>query len=363
MVWAVNGRYQYVLATWNVDEWGSDDDQEGWFLDIMTATSFGIYGHETASTGQKHFQCYFEAPKNFTAAKWQGLLPHAHFERADGSALQNIAYCSKDGEAVQWGNARNEGGKGKGQRNDLKDFVQAVRTGRSDGELFEEHPRAMVMYAGAALRIRSAFAKKRTEMPCIRVLWGLTGTGKSHQALKIDKGQIVKGRHPFLIGYTGQNPCIVFEEFRWEKHDIEDILMITDENCPDVELKGSTIPMNAELIYFLSNKNPKDWWPKALQEQRDAFMRRISDGGGEIRHLTERKYRGVEGQASIYAAFGSTGRSRSRSPSRARSTSPEDPSSSGEDGDTTTCKLCNLLYYPENQEGRCTCGTSLDFSS
>ena len=334
-LWTHNGRYNYVVCTLNCDGFG--EPTQVFRKLINSGCTFIHAGRETApTTGQKHWQCYFEAPNNWETKRWNLLLPHGSFQQAKGTAAQCMDYQSKqDPDPYVYGTWRNSGRGGKRPRTDMLGFVKAVRKGLTDAELFMQHSQVMVNCERAAMRIRTAFMPERTKMPCTRILWGDTYTGKSFQARTVDKCEKVKGRPPFLIGYTGTKLGIVFEEFRWQNLPIEDALDITDEtNCP-VEVKGHVLGLNAQLIYFCSNTDPTTWWPKADPEQRKAFLRRIRQGGGEIRHCTTKYVHGTvvpslfdawkTGQGVTCNPFPlADGRPRSRTPpsSRGSSTTP-----------------------------------------
>ncbi len=337
-LWRKEGRYCYVVCTLNVEGYGPPTAV---FAQLINAGVQYIHaGREEGS--HKHWQCYFEAPSNWETKRWNKLLEHGSFQQAKGTASQCIDYQSKEDEdPYVFGKWRNHGRGGTGAsnpRNDLKAFVAAVRTGQSDAALFSgAQATAMVKYPGAALRIRSAFAPKRTKMPCTRFMWGLTGTGKTYQAVVIDKAEKVKMRFPFLIGYSGMNRCIVFDEFRWADTPIEDLLEMLDEHTTTVEIKGGTVPFNAELIYFCSNTDPATWYPKADPEHREALMRRIREGGGGITHCTKKYVKGTIAP-SLFQAWKktSTTASRTRSPSPLRARSPTPTSSTGsQDSDET----------------------------
>ncbi len=302
MVWKddpnflAQGKSNFVCLTLNVQQF--DDPSTVVFKRLMEHRqwSFIHAGRETApTTGQKHWQGYVEFHQQVRHSTMKDLLPRASFRVAKGTAEQNIAYDSKeDPDPFEAGEWRNKGHGGKRKRADLDDFVSSVREGLNDAELFVKHSKAMVMYPRAANNIRSAFVVRRTTMPCIRILWGNTGCGKSYQAIEIDGAEKIRGRFPFLIGYTGLNDTVVMDEFRPGSLSFEELLDMTDKRPPAVEFKGGERPFNATLIYICSNIDPRKWYPQVTDtEQWRAFMRRIEEGGGCIKHCTTRYVSGT----------------------------------------------------------------------
>ncbi len=345
-LWRRDGRYNYVVCTLNVNAHG---DPSQVFAKLLGAgVSFIHAGREEGS--HKHWQCYFEAPSNWETKRWEKLLPRGHFAQAKGTGPQCIDYQSKEDEdPYVFGSWRNHG-RNKGARTDLLSFVKAVRTGASDAELFSgANATAMIKYPAAASRVRSAFAPMRSKLPTTRFVWGDTGTGKTYQAVVVDKAEKVRMRFPFLIGYTGTNRCIVFDEFQWCKTDIEDLLELLDEHNVTVEVKGATLPFNAELIYFCSNTDPATWYPKAHPEQRAALLRRITEGGGCIMHCTTKyKKGGAVAQPSLFQAWKKpeipvSTRPRARSPLRARTPSP----TGSQDSEVSAYTAARLLRREE----------------
>lgn len=66
--------------------------------------SYLVYGNEIGSiSGVPHFQMYisFNNSVRFSAVK--KLFPEAHIEQAYGTAEQNIDYCTKDKDFIEFG--------------------------------------------------------------------------------------------------------------------------------------------------------------------------------------------------------------------------------------------------------------------
>lgn len=86
-----------------------------------------VFGRETApSTGTPHLQGYLQCNRRKTLNSVKKWLPTAHLEVARGSAQENRAYCTKDGEFEEFGE-----NKTQGQRDDIRSFMAAVEQGNT----------------------------------------------------------------------------------------------------------------------------------------------------------------------------------------------------------------------------------------
>lgn len=113
---------------------------------------------------------------------------------------------------------------------------------------------------------------------CVRVYWGLTGTGKTHTAHQeiaalgepyFDKNPLTK----WWDGYRAQK-LVLIDEFAG-RIDIINLLRWLDKYPCTVEIKGFTVPLEADKFWITSNLHPRDWYPDACQAHRDALLRRL----------------------------------------------------------------------------------------
>lgn len=86
----------------------------------IQVVEYAVVGTEVGASGTPHLQGYirFRVNQRFNAVRLQ--LPGCHIEKARGTAQQNRAYCTKDGDAVEYGTFP----VGQGHRSDLDDFIQ-----------------------------------------------------------------------------------------------------------------------------------------------------------------------------------------------------------------------------------------------
>lgn len=108
------------------------------------------------------------------------------------------------------------------------------------------------------------------------VLWGPTGVGKSRRAWE-QAGLHAYPKDPrskYWDGYRGQEH-VVIDEFRGDI-DIGHVLRWFDRYPVIVEVKGSSVVLNARKIWITSNLPPKDWYPTLDEPTRAALMRRLN---------------------------------------------------------------------------------------
>lgn len=116
------------------------------------------------------------------------------------------------------------------------------------------------------------------------VLWGSTGTGKSHRAWKAagDAAYSKDPRTKFWCGYLSQR-TVVLDEFRGAI-DISHLLRWTDRYPVRVEVKGGSVPLAANEIWITSNLHPRNWYPELDSATYEALERRL-----KIIQITERE--------------------------------------------------------------------------
>lgn len=73
-------------------------------LTKVKSTHYCIIGKEYAPTTNKlHFHIYCEFDNACTFESIQKIFPKAHIEKANGTASQNKAYISKEGDYIEYG--------------------------------------------------------------------------------------------------------------------------------------------------------------------------------------------------------------------------------------------------------------------
>lgn len=108
------------------------------------------------------------------------------------------------------------------------------------------------------------------------VFWGPTGTGKSRRAWEeATFDAYPKGpTNIWWCGYRGQEN-VVIDEFRGQIG-ISHMLRWLDRYPVVVEVKGSSVVLQAKKIWITSNLHPKDWYPELDEETYKALLRRLN---------------------------------------------------------------------------------------
>lgn len=125
-------------------------------------------------------------------------------------------------------------------------------------------------------KIRSDYAQPVGMERTCHVFVGPTGTGKSRRAWE-EAGCTAYPKDPrtkFWDGYRGQE-AVVIDEFRGDI-DVSHLLRWLDRYPVNVEIKGSSLPLEAKTIYITTNLPVSMWYPSLDSATYDALLRRLN---------------------------------------------------------------------------------------
>lgn len=240
-----------------------------------------ILGKEKGQEGTPHIQgyCAFEPKQLFSYVK-EFIGARAHIEPAKGTPKQNKAYCSKEGNSVEFGKLP----IGQGRRSDLVAVAEKCKKGLSMRSIAEEHPDAVLRYGTGILRLKSYFAPPRSGPPEIWVLWGPTGVGKTRRVWEFaDVDQLwVHPGDRWFDGYDGHH-AVLFDDFDGGWFKLHYLLRLLDRYPMQVPIKGAYTQWSPRTIYITSNLEPGSWYPNAAEEHKRALLRRLNEFGS-IQH-------------------------------------------------------------------------------
>lgn len=205
-----------------------------------------------------------------------------HLEACKGSEEQNINYCSK--EETRRDGPFTFGDRAKpGKRSDWDAIRECLEVGGG-------YEQCVDVAFGTSLRFESAIRREvarrlpqRSEPPEVVVLWGPTGTGKSHTAhIACPDAYRKDPTTNWWDGYCGQENVIV-DEFEGA-FPLSNLLRWIDKYPVVAQVKGGYVDLKFKKIYFTSNFPVSEWYPRASLAQKNALDRRIT----RVEHMTVR---------------------------------------------------------------------------
>lgn len=233
---------------------------------------YSIIGEEKGDEGTPHLQCYFELTKAVTLKRLKKWVPRAHIEMRKGTAQEAADYCKKEGQYEETGQISRQG-----QRTDLKECAAAIIGGKRMRDVATEYPVPFIKFHKGFRALRAITTKRRDTQPEVIVLYGRTGTGKSHKARQLAGPEYyvwTPARGHWFDGYDGET-TVIFEEFRGQLP-LGTMLSILDKyDCP-LQYKGGTTEFVATKIIITSPVEPSMWYKTVGDDKVDQLLRRIT---------------------------------------------------------------------------------------
>ncbi len=303
-----------------------DPQGRGWLITINNAETYGfcrtailailsamklIYwcavDEIAPSTGTRHTHIYILCHSNTRFSTILRKFPHAHIERARGSAAQNRDYIMKRGKwedtekaetsipgsFEEWGELPQSTGKKNGSAPNLPSMVDTIIDRMAHGESALEILRDNRMMRLGLHRVKEIWEaylydkyKSILRTVTVNYLYGETSSGKTssiyerhglenvYRITQYRKG----GGGVYFERYNGE-PVIVFEEFNGQV-DVEEMLNYLD--CYPIRLPARYVDGTAcyNVVYLTSNI-PLEQQYRDVQVNRPetwkAFLRRITN--------------------------------------------------------------------------------------
>lgn len=240
-----------------------------------------IWQREKGET--EHVQGYlrFARKTRFNAViKYLAEGHKIHVEIAKGSEKQNKEYCSKEETRVDgpWElGVYDEKAGVQGRRVDLEAVADLIKQGRSLKEVALDHPATYIRYSLGLEKYQQLVQPlpPLERVIAVTVLWGATGTGKTHRVRTgyPDAFEVIAARDPF--GSYSQQDCILFDEYNYTKWSIQDMNRYTDKWRCQLDCRYHNKYAAWTHVFICSNTEPYTWWPEEHQSLREAFWRRV----------------------------------------------------------------------------------------
>lgn len=243
-------------------------------------------------TNKLHQQGYVEFVNPMSLVGVRKILPHAHWEMAKGTPMENRTYCSKTESradphvSVELGEISNQG-----KRTDLTALAEAVvDNARAHGPFSRvvlERPSQFIRYHRGMEKLDGLVRDETTVRAPPLILWlqSGTGTGKSTWVRNLI-GRIKCTRYMKPSG-TRERPCdwwdgydsqsvVWFDEFDSGTVPYRLLLQILDVDVVRVPYKGGFHSMLSSVFIFCTNRD----WESIYYEQVDLepLRRRLNTG-------------------------------------------------------------------------------------
>ncbi len=226
--------------------------------DLPTAKPEGIdflvFGWElTPGSLTPHAQGYVEWTNPATLAHCRAFLD-ANWLVCKGNQAANIAYCTKDGDWVEFGTR-----KAQGARTDLLAVKTLLDAGEPIKRIADDHFSDFVRYERGFKSYKRMIAVKRSWPMSIIIYVGPTGTGKTKAAHDTYPDAYWKPKGKWWDNYDGQE-TVVIDEMYGSSFAFTELLQLMDRYPLSVETKGGTVEFNSKRLIFTSNEEPEDWY-------------------------------------------------------------------------------------------------------
>ena len=237
------------------------------------------FGREVSSTGTKHLQGYVvfkyavKQPSRFFQNCGGG-----NFEVAKGSADENVEYCSKEGDFVEYGDRpqspRDQGHHGsKGEKHgekggaiggaiEVKRWEDAWNSAK-DGKIEDIPGDIRVRYYSTFTKVAAKYAKPPPELDNLDNTWifGPSGTGKSLYIHRKYPGGFKKEFSKWWDGYQEDNEAhqtVLLDDLHPKWAEKERLKNWADHYPFVAEIKGGSMLIRPARIVVTSNYHPRE---------------------------------------------------------------------------------------------------------
>jgi len=221
-----------------------------------------VCGKEIGEQGTPHLQgyVYFKGPKTLACAS--KCLPRAHLEPAKGTADQNYAYCTKEGNFIEIGTRpKSQKEKGEMEKERWSNIINLAESGNLE-QLKEEDPQVYLKH----YRTLQAIQKDHAPMPAnadgTTGIWyyGPSGSGKSRKAREENPDAYLKMCNKWWDGYHDEE--VVLIEDLDQNHGVlgHHLKIWADRYAFPAEIKGGKINIRPKKIIVTSNYHPMEIW-------------------------------------------------------------------------------------------------------
>jgi len=267
---AIKKYYNYCFT---LNNYTSEEEAHFMTFNGHKQVKYCIFGHEIGEeTHTPHLQGYIMFHSQKTPQQTKKFLgPRVHFEKANGTPVQNSAYCGKDEHYLEFGD-KPTGGR-SGQRTDISTVAARIQ---NNDNIYN-----IIMEATSYQAARHAELLMKYQQPppaqkrIIKWFYGSSGTGKTRDAINTSETYyITMNTLKWWDGYIGQE-TIIIDDFRKDFCTYHELLRILDRYPYRVNTKGSSIwfQSTTKNIIITSAYHPSKVYD--TREDIEQLLRRI----------------------------------------------------------------------------------------
>lgn len=242
-------------------------------------------------TGKLHLQGYirFEVRRRYNQVLGilQENMPNTRLRKAKKCELACIRYCTKTKSRragavpVELGKREEEAGR-QGRRTDLAELSREVMNGKTYDQLADSNPEQIVLHSKGfkeliAIQMAKKWSKKVRDDITVTVLFGETGTGKTHRVRMAEPSLYVANPGRDSFGNYEYEPAVLFEEFGmggdW---DINLMKKLLDKWPAQLDCRYANKWAAWSRVYIISQDPPHTWYMMAPAPDKRAFWRRVT---------------------------------------------------------------------------------------
>lgn len=275
---------------WTVTVW-EDLAGAGWEpnLQLWTSVAYGVWGKDKCpKTGRVHWHVYVRFTVTKRGSTVARLFPDGSFVKTKSDTEADARdYCWKEGKfqhkhaclletGPEVGTFEPTIGK-QGKRTDLENISDDISGGTTLESVAEKYPGDYIRYhsgINALYTLRSPLPALERQVDVI-VLWGVTGTGKTHRVMYEYPSiySVRPGRDPW--GRYRNESQVLFDEFAEESWPVTDMNRYLDKwRCP-LDRRYNDLYGVWTLVVICANSNPASWYMAVAPYLQEAFRRRI----------------------------------------------------------------------------------------
>jgi len=234
--------------------------------------SYLVYQLEQGENGTIHWQGYVEFKRQTRLQTAKNLLGSntIHLEARRGTSQEASDYCQKDDSRVQGSVPIIRGVirlATPGKRNDLKEFKDAVKSGKRKRDVVDDHYGTLARYPKFYNTLTLMSRPRSTDAPQVILLIGEPGLGKTRYVyerhLEDDELYVapLSNGTPWYDEYDGHE-AVLLDDFSGSSSHMQlvTLLRLIDRYPVMVPTKGAHTWFQPKTIYITTNILPKDWY-------------------------------------------------------------------------------------------------------